>query len=173
MAEAPSRLEHAEELGYEPVDANIRRLLWIAFGWSVFVGLGAGVMIGLIHLFDALRPPFQVSPVARVEIVPPEPRLEANPQTTLDRVREHEDHLLNGYALVDPRNGIARIPIDRAMAILAERGWPTSPKSGANGQPASPEQSSNPGETGTSKQSSKPGETGTSEQTTRPGETGQ
>jgi hypothetical protein len=132
-----SRLEEAERLGYEPVDIDVGRLLWIALGWSVFVGLSAAALIGVIHLFETLRPPSSTSPLARVEILPPEPRLEADPKIVLERVRARESQLLNGFALVDRDAGIARIPIDRAMAILAERGWP---------KPSEP--SSKAGETG-------------------------
>ncbi len=137
MAEARESPSRAERLGYEPVDANISRLLWIALAWSIFVGLAALALVGLVALFDTLRPPSAASPLARVEILPPEPQLEANPKMILDQVRQRENQLLDGYAWADRNAGVARIPIDRAMAILAERGWP---------KPSG--QSSNAGETG-------------------------
>jgi hypothetical protein len=127
-----SRLEEAERLGYEPADVNIRGVLGVALGWSIFVALAAAALIGLTHLFLTLRPPVETSPLARVEIQPPEPRLEANPQLTLDRVRARGKELLGGFGWVDRDAGIARIPIDRAMAVLAERGWPKTPEPGAN-----------------------------------------
>jgi hypothetical protein len=127
-----SRLEQAEHLGYEPADVNIKGVLAVALGWSIFVALAAAALIGLGYLFETLRPPVETSPLARVEIQPPEPRLEANPQVTLDRVRARQDQLLNGFGWVDREAGIARIPIDRAMAILAERGWPKTPEPTAN-----------------------------------------
>jgi hypothetical protein len=37
---------------------------------------------------------------------------------------------LNSYGWVDQQAGIARIPIDRAMALLAQRGLPTRPQAG-------------------------------------------
>jgi hypothetical protein len=126
-----SGLERAERLGYEPADVNIRGVLGVALGWSIFVALAAGALIGLNQLFETLRPPVETSPLARVEIQPPEPRLEANPQVTLDRVRARENQLLNGFGWVDRDAGIARIPIDRAMAILAQRGWPPEPSANA------------------------------------------
>jgi hypothetical protein len=127
-----SRLEQAEHLGYEPADVNIRGVLAVALGWSIFVALAATALIGLSSMFGTLRPPVETSPLARVEIQPPEPRLEANPQVTLDRVRARQEQLLNGFGWVDRDAGIARIPIDRAMAILAERGWPKTPEPTAN-----------------------------------------
>jgi hypothetical protein len=127
-----SRLEQAEHLGYEPADVNIRGVLAVALGCSIFVALAAAALIGLSSMFETLRPPVETSPLARVEIQPPEPRLEANPQVTLDRVRAREGQLLNGFGWVDRDAGIARIPIHRAMAILAERGWPKTPEPTAN-----------------------------------------
>ena len=56
--------------------------------------------------------------------MPPAPRLEALPLKTLEQVRHRESDLLHSYGWVDRDAGIARIPIDRAMAILAGRGWP-------------------------------------------------
>jgi hypothetical protein len=127
-----SRLEEAERLGYEPVDANIRAVLAVALGWSIFVGLAAGLLIGLVDLFQALRPPPETPPLARIEIQPPEPRLEANPKIVLERVRQREDQLLNGLAWVNRNAGVARIPIDRAMAILVRQGWPKPSEPSSN-----------------------------------------
>jgi hypothetical protein len=138
VAEAQGDRSEAQRLGYEPVDVDITRLLWIALGWSVFVALAALALTGLVVVFETARPPSSTSPLARVEILPPEPRLEASPKAVLDQVRRREDQLLNGYAWVNRDAGIVRIPIDRAMAILAERGWPKpseqSSKAGESGK---------------------------------------
>lgn len=54
------------------------------------------------------------------------------PLTTAPRDRnaallqEHRDRL-TGYAWIDRDAGVARIPIGRAMDILADRGWQTPP----------------------------------------------
>ena len=50
---------------------------------------------------------------------PPEPRLEEQPGAQLREVRAAEEAVLTSTAWVDRQNGIARIPIDRAIDILA------------------------------------------------------
>ena len=54
---------------------------------------------------------------------------------TAAALRPGEDAILNSYGWVDQKNGIARIPIDRAIDILAARGLPARPTSTAtNGE---------------------------------------
>jgi hypothetical protein len=118
---APQR---AEEQGYEPSDVAVRGVLWVGVTFVVTVSLSAALIGGLLGLFAAGRAPAIVSPLERVELVPPAPRLETRPLEALEQVRHRESELLHGYGWVDREAGIARIPIDRAMAILAERGWP-------------------------------------------------
>jgi hypothetical protein len=45
-------------------------------------------------------------------------------QSTLERLRAREERLLGSYGWVDPDAGIARIPIEDAMHLLAGQGWP-------------------------------------------------
>jgi hypothetical protein len=40
-----------------------------------------------------------------------------------------EDSLLKSYGWIDRERGIVRIPIDRAIEILAQRGLPVRPQS--------------------------------------------
>jgi len=55
----------------------------------------------------------------------PEPRLDIDDgnQATAD-LHAREDLLLNNYSLVDGQPGAIRIPIDRAMELIAQRGLP-------------------------------------------------
>src|SRR5437868_5565079 len=48
------------------------------------------------------------------------------PKVTIDFVRSREDPILNGYGWVDQKNGIARIPVARAIDIVAAKGLPSS-----------------------------------------------
>jgi hypothetical protein len=61
----------------------------------------------------------------------PEPRLEIIPGSGLAKLRAEEDAQLNSYGWIDRRSNIVRIPIERAMEIIAQRGLPKSgpPKS--------------------------------------------
>ena len=54
--------------------------------------------------------------------VPPEPRLQVSPEADNRAYLEREKQQLNRYGWIDRDKGIARIPIDRAMDLLIERG---------------------------------------------------
>ena len=41
-----------------------------------------------------------------------------------------EEQTLHSYGWVDQQAGVVRIPIDRAMELLAQRGLPTRPQAG-------------------------------------------
>ena len=55
----------------------------------------------------------------------PEPQLETNERTELNKIRNREEDILSTYDYVDQNAGTVRIPIDRAMDLLAQRGLPT------------------------------------------------
>jgi hypothetical protein len=54
----------------------------------------------------------------------PAPQLEINERTELNGERLREEQTLYSYGWVDQRAGIVRIPIDRAMDLLVQRGLP-------------------------------------------------
>lgn len=60
-------------------------------------------------------------PVTAQQRLPPEPRLEIDPQTGLAALQAAETERLRTYGWVDKQNGVVRIPIDRAMALMVER----------------------------------------------------
>jgi hypothetical protein len=54
----------------------------------------------------------------------PSPRLEVKPGANLADLRAAEEADLNSYGWVDRNAGTVRIPIDRAMQLLGQRGLP-------------------------------------------------
>jgi len=56
--------------------------------------------------------------------VPPVPRVEEHPQLELQQLRTQEDQTLSTYGWVDKKEGIVRIPIERAMELQLQRGFP-------------------------------------------------
>jgi len=108
---------------YEIKDIHFSRLAMLT--GLLFVILGATMLLGLglDHLFTrylALDRK-QESVLAELNQLPPEPRLQVNAAVDMVRLRDVENVLLNNYAWIDPEAGKVRIPIDRAMAIVAER----------------------------------------------------
>lgn len=111
-------------------DVNIRAVfrfgLWLAVG-VVAVTLA---MVALFRLMErkARASDTVLSPIVAANLArtPPEPRLEPLPLAPGQRLRAEEDAILTTYGWVDKKTGVARIPIDRAITILAERGLPPS-----------------------------------------------
>lgn len=60
----------------------------------------------------------------------PAPQLEINERTQLNEVRLHEEQTLSTYDWIDQDAGTVRIPIDRAMDLIAQRGLPVRPQPG-------------------------------------------
>jgi len=52
----------------------------------------------------------------------PEPRLQPNPAADLNKFRTREEEILNSYGWADQQAGVAHIPIEQAIDIIAARG---------------------------------------------------
>jgi len=64
------------------------------------------------------------SPLSYSREPTPEPRLSVRPGDELSAMRSEENKILSSYDWVDRDHGIVRIPIERAIEILADRGLP-------------------------------------------------
>jgi hypothetical protein len=60
----------------------------------------------------------------------PAPQLEVDERTQLDKIRTDEADTLSTYGWVDQKAGTVRIPIDRAMDLIAQRGLPVRKDAG-------------------------------------------
>lgn len=61
----------------------------------------------------------------------PSPRLQTDDVYDMSVMHGRENLYLNNYTWVDRTNGVVRIPVDRAIDIIAERGLPNVPYSPA------------------------------------------
>lgn len=61
----------------------------------------------------------------------PAPQLEVNERTELNDSRLREENTLSTYDWVDQKAGAVRIPIDRAMDLLSQRGLPVRSQAAA------------------------------------------
>ena len=59
--------------------------------------------------------------------MPPDPRLQPDPRAQLQALRAYEKERLSTYGWVDKGAGVAHMPIERAMQLVAERGLPVRP----------------------------------------------
>ncbi len=137
---AEMHLPHADRERTEPAsvdhetsDVNIRAIFGFALGLTVttmIVGFAVWVLFQYFNAREA-RTVFVEYPLASQESrVPPEPRLQTNPREDLGNLRTREDQALNSYGWVDKNAGVVRIPIDRAMQLVVERGLPVRPEGG-------------------------------------------
>jgi hypothetical protein len=57
-----------------------------------------------------------------VRVLPPAPRLQVTPVLDLKNYRDSQWEQLETYGWVDKEGGVVRIPIERAMDLVLERG---------------------------------------------------
>jgi hypothetical protein len=110
---------------HETRDANVKSVLKFGIGLAVLILVTCIVMawfFGFLGEVQKLGPP--ASPFAESQTQPPAPRLQVQPVQDLSHLRQDEDEKLNSYGWVDQKAGIARIPIDRAMDLLLQKGLP-------------------------------------------------
>jgi hypothetical protein len=114
--------------GYEKRDANPRSLFSFAgvmFLTLIVVGIGMKWMFDYFSRVQQLGPP--ATPFEQGRTLPPLPRLQVQPVQDLAGLRQQQDDALHSYGWVDRNLGTVRIPIDRAMDLLLERGLPVRP----------------------------------------------
>lgn len=116
--------------GHENTDASVPGVVLTAAGLAVTVAIVCFVVYGIFwyladHPLSAPRP----NPMAETnqQQFPPEPRLQEHPAIDLPELRSEEDKILSTYGWTDKDKGIVRVPIDRAMELQLERGFPTRP----------------------------------------------
>ena len=113
--------------GYETSDANLGAIGKYGIGLAVVCGLALIFMFMMLQNFRANQrkqePP--LSPMAsQRETLPPEPRLQIQPNDDWLQYKAREDSLLQSYGWVSREAGVVRLPIDRALELVAQRGLP-------------------------------------------------
>ncbi|HQS08527.1 MAG: hypothetical protein B7Y12_01595 [Rhizobiales bacterium 24-66-13] len=124
-------LGDAVRRGFEPRDAPPRAAMFAMLGVFTLIAVAVGSVAGLFSLFAAWRAPDEATALERMPITPSAPRLQIDPPADRRAIEAAARAKLDGYAWVDPPAGRVRIPIDRAMELLAHQGWPDEPKRGA------------------------------------------
>lgn len=133
------------ERKHEVSDKRLRNVLIIGAAAAFLVVLGLGTCGLMIHILGQTRRMQWMAPLGII-IAPNLKPLERFPKPNLQIDDDHAERLalyaaqneqLNSYGWVDRSNGIVRIPIDRAMDLLAQRGLPAR-TNGVSGAGASP-----------------------------------
>jgi hypothetical protein len=111
--------------GHETTDAS-------AFYVGLFaLGLLLSILLTLLFLYQmfwrfeasAKRADPIASPVARNQM-PSGPLLQTQSSADLVKLRHDEDLVLSSYKWIDKQQGIVQVPIQRAIDLLSDRGFP-------------------------------------------------
>jgi len=115
--------------GYEPRDADVRTLLKFGFWLAVTIAVAMLAMKWTFDFYEKEQPLGPtVSPlVQNVQVSPPQPQLQVKPRQELQEYCSAEEEKLDTYAWIDKGAGLVRLPIDRAMDLILQRGLPTRP----------------------------------------------
>lgn len=112
---------------HEQKDVDVLSLITIAFLLFLSCVIIFLVVWGMMHYFKfhepaktAGQPNLPVTSSAEF----PKPRLEIKGSVDLARFRAAEAADLDSYGWIDRSSGTVRIPVDRAMQLLLERGLP-------------------------------------------------
>lgn len=112
---------------HEKTDASTRPIFRFVAGLAVFVA-AAMVVMAMLHSYFTDRETaldIPLSPLAKEAPVKTSgPQLQPNPRIELDTLRRDEETQLTSYGWVDEPQGLVRIPIERAIELMAERGMP-------------------------------------------------
>jgi len=108
--------------GHETTDAEVKPILKFLIGLFVLIFVA---MVGMSFLFDFFQQHFQGKAGPSTSLVdskqiPPGPKLQPDPAKELSELRALEEKELNSYQWVDRDTGVFRIPINRAIELLAQ-----------------------------------------------------
>jgi hypothetical protein len=114
------------QVGHELSDLRPGYIALFGIALTAVIVAAAVITTLLIH-FKAAEQSRQETPIPRLageREATPEPRLQLDGNKELRQMRAAEDAALNSYGWVDRSSGSVRIPIERAMEILAKKGLP-------------------------------------------------
>src|SRR5271170_2558541 len=147
-----TKLENTTERGgYEHQDLQVSGILYFLLTILVVVVICLFGLRGLFAFLDhrekalqpAVNPLVTNVPADTRHIAPgypqgafPNPKLEEDERGQLNGIRLEEEKTLYSYGWVDEKAGTVRIPIERAMDLLAQRGLPVRPQGTASEVPA-------------------------------------
>ncbi len=115
--------------GYEKRDISLQAVLLFGGGLALTIIAILLLLGGLFDLFAGRPREVDALPSRLYEAgqLPPEPRLQAAPVEDMQALRAREEAILNSYEWLDREAGIIRIPIERAIDLVVERGLPAPP----------------------------------------------
>ena len=125
--EHPVNMEHhaapsPNGTGHEQREVSVRFIVVSLITLLIGTFLVCLLVVGIFQYFHNTYLPPQATSVP--PLLPPEPRVEEKPYLQLQNLRVLEDHVLNSYAWVDQSQGTVRVPIERAIDMVTQKGLP-------------------------------------------------
>lgn len=131
--------EASRQAGHEVTDADAAPLVKVGIGIAVLVGIGFVGMLLLFRTLTYVQPLYDVAdevhPLSETRAVASGPLLQPDPPREKEQLRVYEAEKLTTYDWVDAEAKVARIPVDRAIDILAAQGLPGKTGQGAAAAP--------------------------------------
>jgi hypothetical protein len=125
------------DVSFEKADVQVSTIYWYLGALAIAVILSYVACIFVLRLTTKIAVDYDTPPpMVRQEMgsaydaLPPEPRLqgvpghETDPQTDLRHKIEADTAANEKYGWVDQSTGIAQIPVQEAMKIIAQKGLP-------------------------------------------------
>jgi hypothetical protein len=125
------------DVSFEKADVQVTTIYWYLGALAIAVILSYIVCVFVLRLttkiaveFDTPPPMIRQEMGSAYEALPPEPRLQGvpghltDPQTDLRQKVKADTAANEKYGWIDQSSGIAQIPVQDAMKIIAEKGLP-------------------------------------------------
>ncbi len=111
---------------HEQTDVQMKPIVWLTVILAVASVIAFVGMIGMFDFLEERQAAVDIlpSPLAEPNPLPPLPRLQPAPGIDLEQYRMRSSQMLESYQWIDRDGQVVRIPIERAMQLLLERGLP-------------------------------------------------
>jgi len=117
---------HRPAAGHELRDLSPGNIALFGAALAAIIGVALLATYALFHFYlvGVTRSQPSPSPLSYGRGPTPEPRLGVKAGDELAAMRKQESEILNTYGWVDRDRGVVRIPIERAIEMIARRGLP-------------------------------------------------
>jgi hypothetical protein len=144
----PGQMPHHKDVSFEPSDVHTKTIYiyLLSLAVSVMATFFICIYIERVAMKYSLDSETQMAPSraamgSEYRVLPPEPRLQTDPQQDLRNMRKEAYDANESYGWVDKNSGVAQIPVSEAMKIIVERGTVAGTDAGT----AAPEQKQSEG----------------------------
>src|SRR5690554_4112 len=125
------------ESTFEQTDASPRAIAWAALGLLLMIALAGVIVAATRHLFSPSGPNYRSAEATqkhlfeqRAPLKQAAPGVDIHPEIELQKIRRAETKKLTRYRWADSNRSVARIPIARAMEIIAAQSPDSDPTGG-------------------------------------------